>query len=387
MLFSPSGLISVVISSSMFIIFIWYYLRDLNRISQIGVKSILIIISVIMIRLILPFEFTFTNTVASRYIMTFVLSVLHTPVVHFFNQTFTILQTAFFVWLIGIVFSAVSTIKTRIHFNKVVKQFPVVYNNEVNEIIQTIVKDYKKTVSFQVIYSNFISTPVLYGIISPKIIVPISDLTYQEWYFILKHEISHYYNRDLQIKMLIELLRIIYWWNPFIHLLNYQIDKLLEFRADQKVIKSLNEYEKTQYLDCLLKVAKGISFAPQNYYSVYFNNVKSSVLVQRFHLILGSYKRSKNNFISNLLLIITFSLIVYFSYFVVFEPYAIPPEDVADTVELIDDASYLIINPDGGYDVYMNHTYFASVQEINDSFADLKIYSNLEEVKNYGKNH
>lgn len=380
MILSPSGLISVVISCSIFVVFLYYYLRDVNRISQIGVKSILIIIGIIIIRLIFPFEFTFTNTLASKYIMTIVLGVLHTPVVYIFNQTVTVLHITFLIWLAGIVFSAISSVKTRIYFNRVVRQLPELENDMVNEVLQKIVQEYKKPVSFRVIYSDLIPTPVLYNFSSPTIIVPKLDLTYQEWHFVLTHEVSHYYNRDLQIKLLMELLRILYWWNPFIYLLNYQIDKLLEFRADQKVIQDMNDCEKVEYLDCLLKVAKGFSSKTRNYCSVYFNNESPSVLTQRFHLILNSYKKSKNNLVPNLLLAISFSLIVYFSYFVVFEPYSIPPKDETETIELLDDSSYLVINPDVGYDVYINDTYFASVTEINDSFAHLKIYTNLKEV-------
>lgn len=224
---------------------------------------------------------------------------------------------------------------------------------------------------------------MMYGFRRPKIIVPNINFTHREWYFILNHEIAHYYNWDLQIKIFVQLLRIFYWWNPFVYLLNTEINKILEIRADFIVTKSLNEYEKLEYLDCLLKVAKGPSFNKHNKYLVTFSGGKTSFLSQRFYLVLGKYNHTKLKYLLSVLMIIPVVLLLYFSFFVVIEPYAIHPYDAADTIELTEDSSYLIYNPAGGYDVYVNHSYFATVQEIKDSYSYLTIYQDLKEAKNY----
>lgn len=259
MFVSPSSLISVMFFCSLLIVIISFYLHDVDRMIQMGIGSVFVLIGLVVIRLVFPFEFTFSNAYASRYFMPIILSVLHTPVISALNKTFTILHIGFFAWVVGIIITAASTIRVRLYFGQVVKQLPILYDSKINKILHTITKEYKKPVSFQVVYSSLISTPVLYGYSCPKIIVPTVDLTYEEWYFILKHEISHYYNQDLQIKMIVQLLKIVYWWNPFVYLLNTEIDKMLEFRADSVVTKNLCEEEKTKYLDCLLKVAKGLS--------------------------------------------------------------------------------------------------------------------------------
>lgn len=62
MFFSLSSLLSVVFLCSLLIIFIWFYLRDIDRMVQIGIKSIFIIIGFIVMRLIFPFEFTFSDS-------------------------------------------------------------------------------------------------------------------------------------------------------------------------------------------------------------------------------------------------------------------------------------------------------------------------------------
>ncbi|WP_287713974.1 M56 family metallopeptidase [Blautia sp.] len=383
MFFSTSSLLSVVFLCSLLVIFIWFYLRDIDRMVQIGIRSIFIVIGFIVIRLIFPFEFTFSDSFAVKYLMPNIFGILRTPVIFALNRTFSILDIGFFIWVVGIIITAASTITTRLHFGRVVKQLPILSDSKINKVLHTIAQDYKKPISFQVIASNIISTPMLYGFRCPKIIVPIVDLTYEEWYFILKHETSHFYNRDLQIKMFIQLLRIIYWWNPFVYLLNVEIDKMLEFRADSEVTKTLSEYEKTKYLECLLKVAKSLSLDKHNYYSVAFDSGKTSVLSQRFHLIHGSYKYSNNKRLSAILMVIPLILLSYLSFTAVFEPYAISPSHAANTVELTEDSSYLILNSKGEYDVYINNSFFATVREIKDSYSNLKVYNNLEEAKKY----
>mgnify|MGYP001237770089 FL=1 len=264
-------------------------------------------------------------------------------------------------------------------FRQIIGQLPVLNDVHINKILQTITHDGNKPISFQVLSADFVNTPMLYGLRHPKIIIPAIELTDQEWYFILKHEITHYYNRDLYVKTFIQLLLIIYWWNPFVYLLNTQMDKMLEMKTDLEATKHLNEHEKAQYLDCLLKVAKSIS-ADNDYnaYSIAFGYSKTSVLSQRFHLILGLNKPTFIKSVTNVLLSIFLVILLYFSFVIVFEPYAIALEHVARTVELTTDSSYLNVNPKGGYDVYINHEFFATTQEIQDSFADLTVYNTKE---------
>lgn len=128
MFFSPSSLLSVFFLCSLLIMFIGFYLRDIDRMVQIGIKGIFIIIGFIIIRLIFPFEFTFSDTFASRYFMPNILKVLHAPVISVLNKTFTTFHIGFFVWVFGIIITAASTIRIRLHFGQVVKQLPILYD-------------------------------------------------------------------------------------------------------------------------------------------------------------------------------------------------------------------------------------------------------------------
>ena len=70
-------------------------------------------------------------------------------------------------------------------------------------------------------------------------------------YWILKHEITHIVNMDLWVKLLLEFVCCLHWFNPFIYLLARKIKYLSETFCDETVIKGCTEEEKQKYMDLL----------------------------------------------------------------------------------------------------------------------------------------
>jgi len=163
---------------------------------------------------------------------------------------------------------------------------------------------------------------------------------------------------------------------------------MLEISVDLEIIKDMSESERLQYLDCLLHVAKRFSPEREGNLSVALGSPNSSVLTQRFHMVLdhGSTK-FRFRYLKNFFLALPIIVLLFFSCFTVLESYAIDPDDARGTFELAKDTSYLVINPDGGYDIYINHQYCGTISEMHDSFSGLSIYRNLEEAKQYEGNH
>lgn len=70
-------------------------------------------------------------------------------------------------------------------------------------------------------------------------------------YWILKHEITHIVSMDLWVKLLLEFICCLHWFNPFIYLLEYKIKYLSETSCDEKAISGCSEHEKQAYIDLL----------------------------------------------------------------------------------------------------------------------------------------
>ena len=386
MIFSVSSLISTVFTSSLVIMILWLYLRNIQRMAQIGTKGVFIVICIIIIRLVLPAEFKFTTTIFDEHIMVEIQSFLNNRI-HVLGNSIGILSLLFIFWIFGMLIKVVFVVKNRVAFSKYIRSLSVIQNKEFDEIIESITAKYKKPPKFRWVQSDAIGSPALYGIIRPTIIVPteaIADrkFTKEEWRYILMHEVAHHYHRDLQIRILVEGLNIIYWWNPLVHFLNRQVDEIIEIRADEAVIKDLNSEERIEYLECILKTVKIHPIGKKNIENVMtFNKEKRSLLYRRGSLILESPATKKTLF-SNLMIVLMASMLC-FSLTTIFEPSSIPADVAEETFMLTRENSFLVkASHKEGYDIYIDDQFAFSSEEMHESFEELEVYDNLQEAKN-----
>lgn len=99
-------------------------------------------------------------------------------------------------------------------------------------------------------------TPSIFGIIRPIIILSKDDFYSEDLEFIMRHEIQHYHNYDLYLKMVIDLLVAIHWWNPLVYGLRKQFSVALEISNDYMVSKEMTKERKIEYAQSLLRIAK-----------------------------------------------------------------------------------------------------------------------------------
>lgn len=70
-------------------------------------------------------------------------------------------------------------------------------------------------------------------------------------YWILKHEMTHIGKMDLLVKLLLEFVCCLHWFNPFIYFLERDINYLSETSCDELVIKGCTDEECCTYMDLL----------------------------------------------------------------------------------------------------------------------------------------
>lgn len=76
-------------------------------------------------------------------------------------------------------------------------------------------------------------------------------------YWILKHEMTHIVRKDLWLKLLLEFVRCLHWFNPFIYSLEHEIEYLCETSCDEIVIKGCTDEECHIYMDLLDRNKRG----------------------------------------------------------------------------------------------------------------------------------
>ena len=79
------------------------------------------------------------------------------------------------------------------------------------------------------------TVPCVFGVFRPYIVVPDRNYSSKEIYYILKHEMLHFYRGDMAIRILCEILKSVYWWNPLIYVLANLVVDMQEINVDLKL--------------------------------------------------------------------------------------------------------------------------------------------------------
>ena len=116
------------------------------------------------------------------------------------------------------------------------------------------VRDAKKLKN-NIYISDKIKTPAVYGIIKPKIILPI-EYQESELNYILMHENAHIKRKDNLVRLLAFIIVCLHWFNPFAWLLLKLLYSDIELACDESVLSNCDETERKKYAYTLLSTAE-----------------------------------------------------------------------------------------------------------------------------------
>jgi len=102
--------------------------------------------------------------------------------------------------------------------------------------------------------ADYIDTPFVMGIFSPKIYLP-SDVPMNERKYIIAHERHHIRRCDHIIKLLAYLALCIHWFNPLVWAAFILAGKDMEMSCDEAVIRKMGSQIRADYSASLLRLA------------------------------------------------------------------------------------------------------------------------------------
>lgn len=144
----------------------------------------------------------------------------------------------------------------------------------------------------------------------------------------IKHEYTHFYNRDLAVKFLVMLFCCAFWWNPAVYLLWRDISQILEIKCDLTVTKHYSIHQKKAYLSVIVALLKDQETKSRMKFPTSVGLIKRkrrSVFAERFRIVLDAPERLKR---WQRLLISSMCLSLFvLSYAVVIQPRYEPPEE------------------------------------------------------------
>lgn len=241
---------------------------------------------------------------------------------------------------------------------------------------------------YRLAVSRVESTPLISGILRPTIVLPEKVLTLsdEELRFILRHEWQHCLNKDLLLRVCIDVLCCVMWWNPIVFLLRQDLEQTLELKCDVNLISRMTEVEKTDYLKLILKI---VALFPEYYETqslrtaIHFRGAAAKTqtqdednLEQRFHLILQHGARNRKLGVMLVLLLTTCFLLSFC--FVIQPYYSAPTEDYFETpddvvVQPTPENAFILEHSDGTRSLYIygNYVRGLSAEELENKTHEL----------------
>lgn len=140
--------------------------------------------------------------------------------------------------------------------------------------------------------NSLIASPMMIGFFRPRIILPIGELEDKELSYIFVHELIHYKQRDMFYKWLIQIVVCTHWFNPFVYLLEREVNKSCELSCDEIVLSVLDDSVKREYGDTLISFFKSNNLYKSSLASVTLTE-GAEQLKERLGEIMKFRKKSK----------------------------------------------------------------------------------------------
>lgn len=137
-----------------------------------------------------------------------------------------------------------------------------------------------------------VSSPMLIGFFQPCIVLPSTDISEKEFYYIILHELMHHKRRDICYKWLVQFTVCLHWFNPMVYLMRREMIKACEFSCDEAVLEMVGEVYASDYGKTLLDAMPAVGKYKEGFGVVTFNQNKQ-LLRERLCAIMNFRKRSK----------------------------------------------------------------------------------------------
>jgi len=358
-------------------------LKKENRIRLVGVRTLILCILLSLIKLIFPFEFFCSHNINLTFIYPKIYQFIKRPIILYHDKTILPLDILCFVWGIGIFFFLTKLAVAYIRMSLYIKNLRPIKDPKLYSMSEHIAGKNRKHIAFHFVSSEARASPFVFGIFRPYIVLPKTfDIDSQNLYFIISHEIAHYYNGDLILKFVLSLLRAVYWWNPFIKLLQNQLVRLLEINIDKTVTRDWSDSQKLDYLNCLVELAKENLTVPYKDGILSFQSGSPLMISQRVKIMMEDIDApNKFSLPKSAALLLVSMLLFLIPVFTTFEAWDTDPEIKRETSEVNSKNAYFLNNNNGTYDLYLNDKYAGTITKIFDSTIPIKERSTTNEIQ------
>jgi len=344
------SLIWTFLISCPMLLLIFILRRRSDYLTKYGVTFISILYIFCTVRMLFPIEFpSHQKVICDSYLYSFLMNLyaksedIHKKIV---------MAVILTIWIIGIIIAVVHKMR---EWNKV-KGYLIKGTSKGDGVAEKILREIDSECPIKIEYNLAIAEPFIKGLRHPVIYLPEKECNEKELEFILMHEYLHWKRKDLWKKFIINIIGMIFWWNPLAYLLCKDLDQIIELNCDNAMSKKYSEMDTLYYLDTLTYMAGGrrANFDKVSSDTLGFvKKLEVRPLKQRFHYVM--FKKDDKRTQRKMNLFILGVSVIWFvaSYYFILQPeYIVPLTDMhQENTPFVSDGenSYLEEQKDGTY--------------------------------------
>lgn len=206
------------------------------------------------------------------------------------NNSLKFFNCLFIIWILGVSVFIVWNIYCYHNFIKEIMNFSY-EDNELDNLLYRCKVELNINVNISIKRSLAVTTPMVVGIVKPKIIFPINIKCCEKLEPVLIHELIHLRRRDLLTKIIQIGVTAVHWFNPIIYIINNNMEKWCEISCDEIVAEKMSYEERKEYGNVILSIIENVSLAPSSL-CLYLCNDKKYIK-RRLIMMLNVQKSNK----------------------------------------------------------------------------------------------
>ncbi len=162
----------------------------------------------------------------------------------------------FAVWITGMVLFLGYSLIRQMLFRRSVKRLSYMADSETVQLAEKLCREMGIRKRVGVYCMPVISTPMLTGIFTPCILLPVHNFSREELRLVLKHELAHFRHKDLYMKLFLVVCHAVHWFNPLVPFMFHFAEQECEQTCDERVMEGENSESAGIYCRSILKTAE-----------------------------------------------------------------------------------------------------------------------------------
>lgn len=347
----------MAILSSDILILIMFLLRKSKyfaNIMSIGVIGALYLFCIL--RMVLPIEIPQVHTIIrDPHIYTTVVDYL---TVKSGLGKYSLLYILLALWILVSLILLIRFLVKQRGFRKYIDANADLANEDERSLLKTVAEEvFGKEKDISLKKTDAVNESMVIGFVHPMVLIPDIEYSRTELEMIFRHECMHIRDKDIWVKLLIELYCIIFWWNPFSYLMKVDISDTLETKCDLNVIKRFDNMDKLKYAETVAKFMSIEKDKKVPFVNARFSKARNNKeAVKRIAAILQAPPKKSAQIILNLVAVVLIVGIFIGSYTIIVQPYSEPTKSDFEILEgekaIKDEECYLVKQEDGNYLFY-----------------------------------